>query len=134
MSFRLLFLATLLVLGVASVCANNQPFVYPQYSVQVNQGTLNYKVIGKNRDGSRLDQVCFEPNDKIWDTHGWTLSVWWAHSKDKGVINGKGKGCFGSEVYAGFYNEITSPNNGYIYFTFGYQHSQPTEHRWVGHY
>ncbi|KAN0060852.1 hypothetical protein ACQY0O_006584 [Thecaphora frezii] len=126
MSFRLLFLATLLMLGVASVCAVSQ------YSIRVNQGTLIYKAKSKDGKDTSKDEVCFEPKYSWLASQGWTLSVWWDKGSDTGTIIGHGKGCNGS-THSGFYKVITdyAKNKGHVYFTFGYQHSQATEGHWV---
>ncbi|KAN0063661.1 hypothetical protein ACQY0O_003710 [Thecaphora frezii] len=100
MNFRLLFLATLLMLGVASVCAGNQP---NQYTHKVNQGTLIYYPHIPGAHGKTWDQLCFVPSDSRWNQGVWGLKFSWNNNSRQTIyLSGTGYSC----VHGGNHPEV----------------------------
>ncbi|KAN0062066.1 hypothetical protein ACQY0O_006068 [Thecaphora frezii] len=90
MNFRLFFLATLLTLGVASVCAD-QP---SRYAAQVKQGILYYYPPKPDGQGQLMDQFCFQPNETIWYKTEWGIKFSWNDNAGSPIyIGGNGNSC-----------------------------------------
>ncbi|KAN0064071.1 hypothetical protein ACQY0O_003235 [Thecaphora frezii] len=108
MNFRLLSLATLLVLGVTSVCAGNQP---PQYSAKVKHGTLFYYHNAPNGPGKWIDRFCFQPDAVKWYKTEWRLVFQnYGNSGARNAFRSQGNSCFDAGSSDDVYKYIT--NNG----------------------